>query len=93
MKRKMYCVKDSVADCFHMPFQALTDAEALRMVRSAAMSPDSNLSQFPNDYSLFIVGVFDDCTGLISSSTPELLVHVSTLIAGGVIDAQDSQPV
>ena len=93
MRKKLYSVKDSIADCFHMPFQASTDAEAFRMVRAVAMSPDSNLSQFPNDYSLYCVGVFDDCVGTISSNVPELLVHVSTLIAGGVSDAQDSQSV
>ena len=94
MKRKMYSVKDSVADCFLMPFQALTDAEAFRMVRTAATDPNSNLSQFPNDYSLFYIGTFDDCTGVIDSSVPSLLVHVSSLITGGVnLDGQDSQPV
>ena len=92
MKRKMYSVKDSVADCFLMPFQALTDAEAFRIVRGAATDPNSNLSEFPNDYSLFYIGIFDDCTGVIDSSVPSLLVHVSSLITGGVnLDDQNPQ--
>ena len=84
MRRKLYCVKDSVADCFHMPFQASTDAEAFRMVRAAAMSPDSNLSQFPNDYSLYCVVPVDGFTcsseAVASASTAFSTFAVVSLI-------------
>lgn len=63
MKQNKYSIFDSKAKIFNIPFYAANQAVALRMYSQAANSPDSMLGQYPEDYTLFELSVFDQETG------------------------------
>jgi len=70
----LYCIRDVKAELFNRPFAAQSDVLASRAFYSAAMSPESELSKFPDDYSLWLIGTFNDETGVLSDVQPRVVV-------------------
>lgn len=65
MMLQVYTLHDRVADTYLAPFYAANDADAQRMMRRELYSNQSQLSMFPADYALLLIGAFDDKTGAI----------------------------
>jgi len=63
MKLLLFTVFDSAAHRYLEPFTASTVEVALRMFRHTVNSGKGPFSQFPEDYSLFCVGEFDQEKG------------------------------
>lgn len=80
MKQQNYSIFDEIIQQFHTPFQATNDNEARRNVRLAAQDPSSTLSKSPQDYSLYLVGVFNTDTGLHEPLTQPLLLDRVTAL-------------
>ena len=59
MKTNVYAIYDKKAETYSQPFLALNNSVACRMVQ-ASMDPVSLLTQFPHDYRLDKVAVYDD---------------------------------
>jgi len=66
----IYAVHDYKARVFGNPYTAVNDDVALRDYSRACTDPNSDLSHFPADYSLFAIAAYDDATGAISPFTP-----------------------
>jgi len=62
-KLKIFTVKDHKVGIFMRPFFELHVGSALRSWEEACRSSESPFNKFPNDFSLFLVGEFDDLTG------------------------------
>lgn len=67
MKMKMFAIHDSKAEAFNVPFTLPNEALAVREFTALVNSPDSQIGQFPEDYTLFQVGEYDTQSGKIES--------------------------
>lgn len=66
MQLPVFSVYDSKALTFSHPHVQPNSDVAVRAFAQAANSPGNAISDHPDDYSLFQVGIFDDETGIIS---------------------------
>lgn len=63
------------------PFFSLNDETAVRSFGHACKSPDSLMASYPEDYSLYRLGEFDDVSGVILSEKPEFLLNAPSKAA------------
>lgn len=74
MKLKMFSIHDVKVGAYMNPFFARSSGEAERMFAAAVADKDSNFAKFPEDYTLFEVGSWDDQTaGIDFLPTPHPL--------------------
>jgi len=78
-----FAIKDEKTGAFLSPFFVRHKPDALRSLSRVVNDPDNNLCRFAADYSLWVVGIFDDQTGnLVPEISHELnLVSLKTLEA------------
>lgn len=76
MLMKMYSLWDSQAQMFSAPFCAPRQEIAVRAVREV-LQGESNPAKYPDEFSLFEVGEFDDATGDIEGVAPKNLGPLS----------------
>lgn len=63
---RMYSLHDTKAGRFTPPFLASSDEEAKRIVyMTASTGQASMLSQFPGDFTLYMVGTWDEDNGTV----------------------------
>lgn len=67
--RPMFSVYDSPAKAYLPPFVADTEKVALRMFEAACRDSQHQFARFAEDYTLFLVGEFDDFTGQVIELT------------------------
>ena len=68
MKLNVYSIYDSAAKAYAQPFFMQNDALALRAFMDNINSEDghkSNLSVYPEQFTLFKIGEYDDSTGMV----------------------------
>lgn len=70
MKKYAYAVFDSKAKFFTAPFYCANDMVAKRMFAGAARDAATDISRFPQDYTLFCVGEYDDEKGALTPLSP-----------------------
>lgn len=70
MRLNIYCTYDRKAFMYHLPFYALNDAVAVRILSDEVSNPNSSVSRHPNDYVLYFVGAFDDQNGQLWPEQP-----------------------
>ncbi|QXP08612.1 MAG: nonstructural protein [Arizlama microvirus] len=66
MVTKLFCVYDSKAKVFKMPHFTRTNGDALRGFALAANDSKTEISMFPEDFTLMEIGEFDDVTGKVT---------------------------
>lgn len=84
MKRIMYSCLDHKAGVFMTPYFAVNDATGVRAFGMALEDKGTPCGHFPEDFSLYRLGYFDDGDGVISLPTlgqPELVVSGLALSA------------
>lgn len=64
---KIYSVFDGKAQTFSPPFVAKTDAEAIRILESVVIDERTTIGKYPDDYTLFAVGEWNEDSGIMSS--------------------------
>lgn len=80
MIKKVYSVYDTKVCAFTSPFFASTDGEATRYVRGAVEDPNTMLYKYPEDYTLFCIGSFDEESGdLAAEATPRSIITIVVL--------------
>lgn len=72
MNIRLYTIKDSKADCFGKIFMFENDEQAKRSLQ-VAVTQDKGISMFPDDYTLYFLGVYDDESGIIAGQVPDRL--------------------
>lgn len=71
MRKKIYCVRDNVAnEVVGGLIMDASDAPAIRAFYDALWTNGSLLAQHPADFDLLIIGEIDTATGLIDSIIP-----------------------
>lgn len=81
MKMLVFSVLDKAIQAFNTPFYARTAAEAIRSFGGLANDPKSNVAQHPADFVLYLLGEYDDNTGLFECAEPRRVVGANELVA------------
>lgn len=78
----LYTIYDEKAQTFGTPWPSHTHGSAERALRESMGQPDSPHGKFPEDFSLYCVGSFDELTGaiLVNDGPPALIVRATQLI-------------
>jgi hypothetical protein len=88
MVSMIFSIFDSKAVQYGRPFFTQNRASAQRSLQlELRQDSKSVLAQYPADFSLYILGMFDDDTGLFTSHAPQFVIGLSELI-----NAQDIDP-
>jgi len=75
---KLCSVFDHAAQVFARPFPVVAGGQAIRDFTDEVnrVADDNPLYKHPDDYTLYVIGTFDDSTGFIDAlGTPEQLVR------------------
>lgn len=83
MIRNAYSIFDSKLATFSQPFFDLTDASAIRNFSDAiadGSNPNNQWHKHPEDFSLFVVGSFDDEKGELLAVVPRSLITASATV-------------
>lgn len=74
MNYQAYAIYDQKAHVFSQPFYAINKEVAGRQFAIVANDPSSLIGKHPADFSLFVLGTFDDELGtFVNLPTPENL--------------------
>lgn len=78
---QMYSIRDSKGDHYGPPFLQVTHGEAERYFDRLCKDPKAMISQYPDDFSLYHLGTFEDSTGLTKSlPEPSFIIKASTVL-------------
>lgn len=80
MEMNVFTVFDSAASAYLEPFFAPTLEFALRGFREAVNKEGHQFAKFPEDYTLFHIGEFDQGTGALKPCEPRSLGVALTLV-------------
>lgn len=63
----LFCIYDSKIPVYEELLALRSKAEAIRMFETTVQTKDNRLNKYPSDYSMFLIGEWDEETGLITS--------------------------
>lgn len=86
MKTQIFTVFDSAAHRYLETFNAPSVEYAIREFRRAVNTEKHQFSQFPEDYTLFHVGEFDQEEGTITGWPPRSLGVAVTFVSNPVLE-------
>lgn len=83
MKRSLFAIRDSAVGGFHAPFMAPSNGVAIRSFRDEVLRKDAGnmMNQHPEDFELYLIGSYEEDTGVLESITPELLMRGKDAVA------------
>ncbi len=62
-----YAIFDSKAEAFNSPFFRPTRGQAIREFTEVCNDSASSINKYPEDFTLFHIGSYDDSTGLFTA--------------------------
>lgn len=79
MRQNVYVIRDIVMNTYSLPFYALHEAHAKRICQDLVQRGEgTTVYDHPEDHDLYLIGEYDDRTGLISPENhPEFVLHLS----------------
>ena len=76
MIQNVYSIKDSKSNTYANPFYSINHQTAMRSFNQAANDSNTTISQYPEDFSLYHLGTFNDESGEIKSeATPQFVAN------------------
>lgn len=72
MELKAFSIYDVKAEAFNQPFFMLTEGEAIRGFQAELNNNDSMMRQYPHDYTLYMIGRFDNKDGKLTTELKDL---------------------
>jgi hypothetical protein len=96
MKLTVVAVYDSKAEHYHPPVYGRTLEEAIRGFGSACKSEGNPLGLHPEDFQLFVIGEFDQATGVLVGREPMVVARATefTRIPGArELSVSDGHPI
>ena len=70
----LFSFYDDAVKAFTPPFAARSEQEAIRNFQSVLRDDRHPMAQFPQHYSLFVIGMFDDANAQVAMHTAPVLV-------------------
>ena len=77
MKSQVFSIFDSKTETFGLPGYFHNKGHALRMFETKCNEQGTDLAMYPEDFSFFHVGEFDDSNGLLTPLTPPVNVGLA----------------
>lgn len=71
---KIFAIRDNKAEAFNTPFFTPTKGLAIRSFQEAVNDKNTPFSKYPDDFTMFELGSFDDNTGELTMLSPILAV-------------------
>lgn len=87
MNKQVFSVRDSKVGAYSDPMILRSTGEAIRVFTDSARNPKSTISQHPEDFSLHLIGEFDEIKGVMVP-----LPHVSFGTAQSFMPRQPEVP-
>lgn len=78
MKKRIYSIFDTKIEAYNTPFTSNTDKEVYRSLYNTVKQGNSTLADYPEDYTVFWIGTFDD--------TKAEIVSEGKIAIGSVLD-------
>jgi hypothetical protein len=78
MQHLILTVKDTKIDAYLKPFYVHSEEHALRDMTTIANTPEHPIGKNVEDYSLYLIGTYEDTTGKIISL--DLPKHITNLL-------------
>lgn len=75
MSKLLISVRDSKAETYTPPFAADNKATALREFATIVGDGRTLIGQHPEDFDIFVIGVFDTLSGKVEPRVPEHLAN------------------
>lgn len=80
MKLRIFSVYDKKAEAFLPPFYLHKTAQAVRAFADCVNDPKHQFGANPDDYTLFMLGEFEDMTAEFTIAVPESLGNGITFV-------------
>lgn len=80
MQMQMFAIFDKASASFSRPFFELTKGLAIRTFTDAVNDANSPFGKYPQDFTLFYLGVFDDQSGELVGSSPDRVILASEVV-------------
>lgn len=74
----IYAIRDNKVGAFMQPFYMNTNAAAIRAFDDLVNDGKSGVNKHPEDYELYLLGVYDDNTGRITQDDQSLVQRLVT---------------
>ena len=84
MKLKVFAIHDAKAEAYMQPFFMANKGTAIRAITELLSKSDHQFSKYPEDFTLFELGEYDDSNG-------QMLPHSTPLPIAKVIELRHSQ--
>jgi hypothetical protein len=91
MDSHVFTVYDSAAQRYLDPFTAPTIEFALREFRRLVNTSGHNFNVYPDDYTLFLIGTFDQEAGVLNPIHPQSLGVAVTFIDKPTLNLEETQ--
>lgn len=85
MKLTVCSIHDTKAEAWLNPLFFQSEAQAIRSFSDAVNDPNSEFSKHPEDYNLFVLGLFDQRTGELEASAPVHLITGVNVVNNGEV--------
>lgn len=76
----LYSVRDERASCSYEPQIFKTQVDAIRFFDQAIQNKNTMINKYPDDFTLYKIGTFDERTGVITDVKVEKIVTAPELI-------------
>lgn len=73
---KILAIRDRAADCFGQPIFTTSTGGGIRSFGDAINGQDKTLAAHPEDFDLYLLGIFDDNTGTFTQDGPAKMIAV-----------------
>lgn len=80
MKLLLCSMYDKKSGIYARPFAAITKADAMRAFADIALDKTHPIGKHPEDYDLYVVGDFDDNTGIVTYLQMEHLAGANDFV-------------
>lgn len=77
---KLYTIKDTKADYYHLPTTYRNAGEAVRAIENALKQKETLFAQNSEDFSLFEIGTFDESTGTLHTVNKKHICDLTELV-------------
>jgi len=77
-KKSCFAILDVKANAFMTPFFHATPGQAIRDFSAAVRKGGSVISDYPDDFTLYHIGIFDDLSGLLEPVNPPAFLSRAT---------------
>lgn len=77
---KVFAIFDKKSRSYRPPFFSYNEETAIRTLRKVTEA-DQTITEFPEDFELYVIGTWDDNDGEIKGTAPTKLIEVGSMVA------------